>query len=228
MKGIAYGVGVGPGDPELMTLKAIRIIRENDVIAVPGKIPGESIAYGIAVQNIPEIAKKTLLPINMPMTRDKSVLDIEHKKGAALIEEYLEKGINVVYLTLGDPTVYCSFTYLQHILENDGYEVKLVSGITSFCAAAARLNVPLAERDEDLHILPSAPENVGSIDNLGTYVIMKSGRNMKAVKEVFESEAFEIFAAESCTTQGEKLYRGLKEIPDSAGYFSLVIAKNRG
>ena len=228
MKGIAYGVGVGPGDPELMTLKAVRLIRENDVIAVPGTAAKESIAYKIAVRNVPELAEKTLLPVNMPMTRDKAVLEIEHKNGAALIEEYLDKGLNVVYLTLGDPTVYCSFTYLQRILESDGYNVELVSGITSFCAAAARLNVPLAESDEEIHILPGIPEKSGFSGNSGTYVIMKSGRKMNAVKEALKNEASEIFAAENCTTDNEKLYRGSDEIPDSTGYFSLVIAKIRG
>ena len=69
MKGIAYGVGVGPGDPELMTLKAIRLIKENDVIAVAGKDARESVAYKIAVQAVPELAEKELVPVYMPMVR---------------------------------------------------------------------------------------------------------------------------------------------------------------
>ena len=69
VKGTAYGVGVGSGDPELMTLKSVRLIRENDVIAVPGKSAEESVAYKIAVQSVPEIAEKTLIAVNMPMTR---------------------------------------------------------------------------------------------------------------------------------------------------------------
>ena len=135
MKGKAYGVGVGPGDPELMTLKAVRLIRENEVIAVPGKNARESVAYKIALGAVPEIADKTLVPVYMPMVRDREKLAQEHQRGAKLLEEYLDQGKNVVYLTLGDSTVYCTFSYLQHILEDDGYEVELVSGITSFCAA---------------------------------------------------------------------------------------------
>ncbi|MBR6350617.1 MAG: precorrin-2 C(20)-methyltransferase, partial [Lachnospiraceae bacterium] len=91
MKGIAYGVGVGPGDPELMTLKAVRLIKENDVIAVPGKDPKESVAHRIAAGAVPEIVNKTLVPIDFPMVKDRELIDQEHRKGAEIIEEYLEQ-----------------------------------------------------------------------------------------------------------------------------------------
>ena len=152
MKGTIYGVGVGPGDPELMTLKAVRLIRENEIIAVPGKIAAESTAYKIAAAAVPEIADKTLVPVYMPMVKDREMIRKEHEKGAKMLETYLDQGKNVVYLTLGDSTIYCTFSYLQHFLEDDGYPVELVSGIPSFCAAAARLNLPLTEWDEPLHI----------------------------------------------------------------------------
>ena len=155
MKGIAYGVGVGPGDPEYMTLKAVRLIRENDVIALPGKEPKETVAYKIAAAVVPELADKVLIPVYMPMVKDRELIDREHQKAAKLVESYLDQGKNVVYLTLGDSTIYCTFSYIQHYLEADGYTVELVSGIPSFCAAAARLNLPLAEWNETLHIVPA-------------------------------------------------------------------------
>ena len=145
MKGIAYGVGVGPGDPEYMTLKAVRLIKENDVIAVAGKVAEDAVAYKIAAAVVPEIKDKELLPIYMPMIKDRELIDQEHRRAAKLVESYLDQGKNVVYITLGDSTVYCTFTYIQHYLEADGYTVKLVSGIPSFCAAAAALNTPLTE-----------------------------------------------------------------------------------
>ena len=79
MRGILYGVGVGPGDPELMTLKAVRLIKENDIIAVPGAEVRETVAYKIAVQAVPELADKELLPIYMPMTHDKAELELNHE-----------------------------------------------------------------------------------------------------------------------------------------------------
>lgn len=225
MKGTAYGVGVGSGDPELMTLKAVRLIRENDVIAVPGKLAEESLAYKIALQSVPELAEKRLIPINMPMTKDKNILESKHKKGAELIEEYLDSGKNVVYLTLGDPTVYCSFGYLQRILESDGYNVELVSGVTSFCSAAARLNIPLVEQEEELHVIPGSPDNIDLKNTSDTYVFMKSGRYMNDIKNSVNNTDCKIFAVENCGMDTEKLYKCADEIPDKTGYFSLVIVK---
>jgi len=227
MKGKAYGVGVGPGDPELMTLKAVRLIRENEVIAVPGKNARESVAYKIALGAVPEIADKTLVPVYMPMVRDREKLAQEHQRGAKLLEEYLDQGKNVVYLTLGDSTVYCTFSYLQHILEDDGYEVELVSGITSFCAAAARLNISLTEWNEPLHVIPASHKTDHPLDQHGTYVLMKSASRMKEVKELLIASGRQVGCVENCGMENEKVYHSAEEIPDDAGYFSLVIAREK-
>ena len=225
MRGIAYGVGVGPGDPELMTLKAVRLIRECDVIAVPGREPRDSVAYRIAAAAAPEIDGKELVAVEMPMTRDRAAMDAEHRKGAALLERYLDRGQNVVFLTLGDPTVYSTFSYLQHILEADGYTVEPVSGVPSFCAAAARLKTPLAEWDEPLHILPAAHRTESLPDLPGTCVLMKSGGQMDRVKDLLRRSGRDVQAVENCTMDTERTYRGVEEIPDNAGYFTLIVAK---
>ena len=225
MKGKAYGVGVGPGDPEYMTLKAIRVIRENEVIAVPGKVAQESVAYKIAVQAVPELAQKTLVPVWMPMVKDRARIDEEHRKGAKLLEEYLDQGKNVVYITLGDPTVYCTFTYLQHFLEADGYEVEFVSGVTSFCAAAARLNLPLAEWDEPLHVVPAVHKTDSALDWQGNAVLMKSASHMSEIKALLRGSGRKVNAVINCGMPDELVCRSVEEIPDDAGYFSLIIAK---
>ena len=225
MKGIAYGVGVGPGDPKLMTLRAIELIRENDVIAVPGKEPKESVAYKIAAAVVPEIADKELVPVYMPMIKDRALIDDEHKKGAALLKKYLDQGKNVVYITLGDPTIYCTFSYLQHYLEADGYPVELVPGISSITAAAARLNLPLTEWDEPLHVLPAVHKTDAAMNLPGTYVLMKSASHMKDVKETLRKGGKDVQAVIDCGMPTEQVYRSLEEIPDDAGYFALVIAK---
>ena len=227
MRGIAYGVGVGPGDPELMTLKAARLIRENEVIAVPGKVAEESAAYKIASGSVPEIAEKTLVPIYMPMIRDRAKLAEEHQRGAKLLEKYLDQGKNVVYLTLGDPTIYCTFSYLQHILEEDGYRVELVSGIPSFCAAAARLNISLTEWNEPLHVIPASHKKGEALDLAGTYVLMKSASHMKETKELLMASGRQVGCVENCGMANEKVYHSAEEIPDDAGYFSLVIAREK-
>ena len=225
MKGIAYGVGVGPGDPEYMTLKAVRLIRENDVIALPGKEPKETVAYKIAAAVVPELADKELIPVYMPMVKDRELIDREHQKAAKLVESYLDQGKNVVYLTLGDSTIYCTFSYIQHYLEADGYTVKLVSGIPSFCAAAAALGTSLVEWDEQLHVLPAVHKLDAELKEPGNYVLMKSASQMKTVKEMLRRSGRKVGMVENCSMDTEKVYRSVDEIPDDAGYFSLIIAK---
>lgn len=226
-KGIAYGVGVGPGDPEMMTLKSVRLIRENDVFAVPGKDPKESVAYKIASQVVPELAEKELVPIYMPMVMDRKVQAENHRKGADLIESYLEKGQNVVYLTLGDSTIYCTFSYLQKLIEEDGYETRLVSGIPSFCAAAARLGISVVEWNEEMHVIPAAHKLRAELEQPGNYVLMKSGSHMKDVKDLLRASGRDVKMVENCGMADEKVYYSVDEIPDEAGYFSLIIAKER-
>ena len=227
MKGIAYGVGVGPGDPEYMTLKACRLIRENEIIAVPGKVPQESVAYRIALGAVPELAEKTLVPVYMPMLKDREKIDAEHQKAAKLFESYLDQGKNVVFLTLGDSTIYCTFSYIQHYLEADGYPIELVSGITSFCAAAAALGVPLVEWDEQLHVLPAVHRLEAELEQPGNYVLMKSASKMSAVKDILRRSGRAVSMVENCCMPGEKRYHSVDEIPDDAGYFSLIIAKEK-
>ena len=141
------------------------------------------------------------------------------------MEGILDQGRNLVYITLGDPTIYCTFSYIQHYLEADGYRVELVSGIPSFCASAARLNLPLAEWDETLHVIPALHLVQGSLDEEGTYVLMKSASQMKQVKELIRGSGREAAAVLNCGMEGEQVCRSLDEIPDDAGYFSLIISK---
>ena len=159
-----------------MTLKAVRLIRENEVIALPGPIPEETVAYQIAVQAVPELADKTLVSVNMPMTHDREEINKNHEKAADLLEDYLKKGQNVVFLTLGDPTIYSTYLYVQKKISARGYETRLASGITSFCAAAARTNTSLVEWNEQLHILPAVHRLDSRLEQSGNYVLMKSGR----------------------------------------------------
>lgn len=227
MKGMLYGVGVGPGDPELMTLKAVRLIKENEVIAVPGTEAKDSLAYRIAVQAVPELAEKILLTFEMPMTHDPAVQDRAHTQAADGIEACLRQGKNVVYLTLGDPTIYSTYLYVQKKIEARGYETLLVSGIPSFCAAAARANMPLAERNEQIHIISAGHYAENPLDLPGSYVLMKSGRKLGKVRKQLIESGRDAVMVENCGLENEKIYRGAEEIPEESGYFSLIIAKEK-
>lgn len=228
MQGKLYGVGVGPGDPELLTLKALRLIKENEVIAVPGKDIRASVAYQIVKGAYEDLDKKILIPVAMPMTKDPQVLKANHDKAADQVEDYLREGKNVVFLTLGDTTVYSTYLYVHKRILERGYEAEIVSGITSFCAVAARLNMGLVEADQPLHVIPATykAQEMDEILKLpGTKVLMKTGKKMKQVKESIEKSGQKAVMIENCGMPSEKIYRSAEEIPEDSGYYSLIIVK---
>ena len=228
MQGKLYGVGVGPGDPELLTLKALRLIKENEVIAVPGKDIQASVAYQIVKGAYEELDEKTLIPVAMPMIKDPQVLKANHDKAADQVESYLKEGKNVVFLTLGDTTVYSTYLYVHKRILERGYEAEIVSGITSFCAVAARLNMGLVEADQPLHVIPATykAQEMDEILKLpGTKVLMKTGKKMKQVKESIEKSGQKAVMIENCGMPSEKIYRSAEEIPEDSGYYSLIIVK---
>lgn len=227
MAGKLYGIGIGPGDPELLTLKAVRLIRESDVIAVPGEKPEETVAYQIAVQAVPELKEKTLCPVPMPMTKDPQKLEESHAAAVAIVEAKLQEGKQVAFLTLGDPTVYSTYLYVHKGIKAKGYDTEIVSGITSFCATAARLNMGLVENSEMLHVIPASYQIEDALHLPGTKVLMKAGKKMARVKELVEGLDEKAVMVENCGMPGEKIYLSAEEIPEQSSYYSLIIIKEK-
>lgn len=225
MKGILYGIGVGPGDPELMTIKAVNRIRSCPVIAIPQLDRERCSAYRIAIQAVPEIEEKQLACIDMPMTKDTGILERSHRDGARRLAEFLERGMDVALLTLGDSSIYASSSYLLELVDALGYETEMISGIPSFCAAASRLNIPLVCNSEELHILPSSYQIGEGLKLPGVKVLMKAGRKTGEVKKLLRREGCQVMMVENCGMQGERVYRSLEEIPEDTGYFSLFIVR---
>lgn len=228
--GVLYGIGVGPGDSELLTLKGARLIRESDIVVLPKSGKKENVAYNIAKGAVPEILKKEILEVDMPMTRDKEKLQAAHKNAAEKICELLDKEKNIVFLTLGDPSIYSTYSYVHNIVTNNGYEAYIVPGVPSFCAAAAKIGEGLTEAKEALHIIPASYETLDDcMDLSGTKVLMKSGNKISDVKKKLESEKekYSIKMVEKCGMEGEKVYNSLDEIDEDASYFSLIIIKEK-
>ena len=230
MAGKLYGVGVGPGDPELLTLKALRLVKEAEVIALPGQIPEDTVAFKIVEGAYPELGKKELLAVPFPMSKDPEVLKSYHDAGAQKVKEVLDQGKNVVFLTLGDPTIYSTYLYVHKRILERGYQAEIVSGITSFCAVAARLNMGLAEMAEPLHVIP-ATYKAEEMDDLlklpGTKVLMKSGKRLKKVRDSILRSGQNAVMIENCGMPEEKIYASAKEIPEEAGYYTLLVVKDK-
>lgn len=225
MKGKAYCIGVGPGDPELMTLKAVRLIKESDIIAVPGRRPEDSVAYRIALKAVPELKDKKVIALPSPMKMDMGAVREAHRQSADTIKKHLDKGLDVVFMTIGDPTVYSTFMYIKDYLEADGYETIMINGVTSFCAAAARFNIPLARWDEAVHILP-AVHGIDDISDLdGNLILMKSASRFAEIRDSLKEKGFEAVMIENCGMDNEKVFDGLDDMPDETGYFSIIFAK---
>lgn len=227
MSGILYGIGVGPGDPELLTLKAVRLLRECDVVMAPGEDVRESIAYQIAVQAVPEIAKKELVGVPMPMTRDKQVLQRAHERAVDLVTDILEQGKTAAFLNLGDVTIYASFLYIHRGVLSRGLRSELVNGVPSFCAAAARLGTGLVEGAQELHVLSQPGQIAEGLRLSGTKVIMKMGKNMEQAKSWLMASDADVMMVERCGMTGERVFRSVDEIEEDAGYYSLVLVKER-
>ena len=229
-RGILYGVGVGPGDPELMTLKAVRIIEKSDVIVVPGKKPEDSVAYKIAAGVCEDLAHKRLAAVEMPMVKDENLLKAVHLAAARQIEALLDENLTVSFLTLGDVTIYATYMYIHTIVEADGYDTEIINGITSFTAAAARLNIDLVKKDEPLHVIPASyrKDSVAELLKLpGTKILMKSGKEMANIRDAVLAGAYNAIMVENCGMPGEKIYRDAAEIPDDASYYSVIIIKEK-
>ena len=216
MSGVLFAVGVGPGDPNLLTLKAVKILEKAEVIACPAKDNKPGLAYSIAVQACPDIASKETLSLCFPMNKEN--LEEAHKSAAEKIITELEAGKDVAFLTLGDPGFYSTFSYISETVKKCGYEIEVVSGIPSFCAAAARLGLSVAEGEESVMITAGEFKLID-----GTLIIMKAGSRLKELKEKIKYAEKTAYLIENCGMSDEKIYSGLDNIPDRSGYFSILI-----
>ncbi|WP_227766507.1 precorrin-2 C(20)-methyltransferase [Zhaonella formicivorans] len=235
MKGKFIGIGIGPGDPELLTLKALRLLQETEIICVPkaGK-EKKSIAQKIIEPHL--TGRQKIVELVMPMTKDKVELHTYWTNAAQKIMEYLRQGKNVACVTLGDASLYSTYSYLQKYITtlDPEIEVETVPGITSFAAAAARLNLSLAEGNERLGILP-AVEDVSDLDNIldkfSNLVLMKVSAQFQEIVEALErkSLAHQAVMISRCGQPGERIVR---DLPSQKGtkpdYLSLILVKQGG
>jgi len=228
MTGRLFGIGVGPGDPELLTLKAVRLIQHCAVIAYPAPADGaESMARRIAADHIP--AGKTEIVISTPMTPGNFPANDVYDKYAAEIAGHLDTGRDVAVLCEGDPFLFGSFMYLFGRLSAD-YPTEVVPGVSSLGACAACSGRPLVSRNQVLTIVPAPIDESRMREMIAgsdAVAIMKVGRHLQKVRRVLAELGCEDNATyiERATLDEEKVLPLTEMAADTAPYFSMILVR---
>jgi len=229
--GKLYGIGVGPGDFKLLTVKAVEIIQKADIIITPKTEKKDgSVAYNIAK---PYISEKTdILPLVFQMVTDMDIVKKQWVENRKIISEKLEEGKNIVFLTLGDPMLYSTYMYIFHALENSDYEVETIPGIPAFLGIASQIGLPITEWEENLLIIPAtaSPEKIDkALEACDNAVIMKVYKKFAFIQEELRKHNM-IKNAVMVSRAGlpdEIIERDLDLLPSDykPNYLSTIIAK---
>ena len=196
-----------------------------EVIAVPLMKSGIRTAFNIIEDYVND---KKIINCVTPMSKDFDKLHKNYEKISDMIEAELKNENDVAFITIGDPTVYSTYIQINSIISERGYETEIIPGITSFCGAAAKLNIPLCDRDEPLVILPASySEFKDGLDIKGTKVLMKANKDILKVRETLREKGLinKSYMVERCGMENEKIYRNLDEIDEKTSYFSIIIVK---
>ena len=232
--GILYGVGVGPGDPELLTLKAVRVLSEADrVYAARSSKNAHSVSNGIVRPHLREgVEVRTLA---FPMTRDEAVLREAWEDNARRVLEDLRAGLSVAFLTLGDPLTYSTFAYLWRTLRelDPDAPVEVVPGVTSYCAAAAASGTVLAESEQTLAVVSGAKggENLRrAAEFADTVVVLKAYKRFDDITATLDELGMlrSSVLVSNCGHEGERILGEVSTDEPAPQYFSLVLAKKGG
>ncbi|WP_150275245.1 precorrin-2 C(20)-methyltransferase [Paenibacillus tepidiphilus] len=229
--GTLYGIGVGPGDPELITLKACRLLKECPVIAYPAtQKGGKSYAQDIIDLHV-NAAEKTMLGLVFPMTRDPLQLANGWKWTVELCWDELRRGNDVAFVTEGDPHLYSTFIHLARLMQDMHPQVPIVSvpGISSFLGAAASLGLPLADSDQRVGIIPATEDRAALREALlhhDTVVFLKVAKVLDTVLDVLEELglAEKASVVTKATSGSERIWRDARELRGTKlEYLSLMV-----
>jgi precorrin-2/cobalt-factor-2 C20-methyltransferase len=216
-----YGVGVGPGDRDLITIKAVKILEKADIVIAPASTGDDSIAYEIAA---PYIMGKVMF-MEFPMIHSKEQLEMRWDENVDIIKAYINSGNNVAFITIGDPMVYSTFIYILKRMA--GFEVETIPGITSYNAAAAKVNIPIAEGKQSFVVVPSGDiqeiEKAFSLyDNI---ILMKVSQNYSEIIRIIKENKFKAVLIIRCGHDKEKIVYDLEGYNEKIDYLSIIIAK---
>ena len=233
------GIGVGPGDPDLLTVKAVNAIQNADIIMCPAsKEDRPSIAFSVVSSLIDKSKNQEIIKLIFPMTKDKDILEETWKRNAKIMAEKVLLGKNVVYLTVGDPYLYSTWIYMHKDLKENfpDMEISVIPGIVSLFTFASKVGVSIAEGAEKVAIIPSCYDlsSVKEIaKNSESMIFLKDGRYFDQVIDVLKESGFpddSIFAiGQDLGTENEIIRKmTLGEVNDSSlttKYFSILVVK---
>jgi precorrin-2/cobalt-factor-2 C20-methyltransferase len=233
------GIGVGPGDPDLLTVKAVKAIQNADIIMCPAsKEDRPSIALSVVLPLINKLKNQEIVKLIFPMTKDKDILEETWKKNAKIMAEKVLLGKNVVYLTVGDPYLYSTWIYMHKDITENYPEMKIsvIPGIVSMFTFASKVGISIAEGAEKVAIIPSCYDlsSVKEIaKNSETMIFLKDGRYFDQVIDVLKESGFpddSIFAiGQDLGTDHEIIKKlTLGEVNDNTlttKYFSILVVK---
>lgn len=232
MKGKLYGIGVGPGDPELLTLKAKRILDGAEIIAVPVKAAGEESTALEIIRPVIDIREKRCMEVVFQMHPQEEERRRCRREACEQLVGELSQGKTIAMITLGDVSVYSTYMYVNQYVAQAGYETEIIPGIPSFCSGAAAAQLPLMEGKESLAIIPSARDTKNlaiALDQFENLVIMKAGNSMEKLMDMFSERQIppESATVISCVGMpGE--YIGPIDTQREYSYFTtIIIKKNR-
>jgi len=231
--GRLYGVGVGPGDPELLTLRAHRVLSQVPVIFVPLKDEKSKSYARSIIDNLVKKSEGKIVGLVLPMLRDKKRLQDYWHQAADTIWQYLEKGKDSAFVNIGDPLLYGTFIHIWEMLKQSHpeIEVEVIPGISSINAAAARAIVPLASNDERIAIISGNHEAQvirDTLENFDTVVFLKVNTMFDKLLGILEELNLmgKSVYVRRCTTQDEEIIRDISQLKgEKVDYFSLLIVR---
>lgn len=232
MKGKLYGIGVGPGDSGLMTIKAKEILDKSEVIAYPVKKPGED---GVALEIIKEkvdVSGKEIVELLFSMNPDDEVRKKCRAENIGRLCGMMDEGKNISMITLGDVAVYSTYMYLDREIRSKGYETEIVPGIPSFCHGAALARIPLMIGEESVAVASLAKRNNGKVekvlDAVDNLVIMKAFASVPDIVGMLEARNIPLENATVMSNVGmEDEYIGPLDPEREYGYFTTVLIKKK-
>ncbi|MEK4760550.1 precorrin-2 C(20)-methyltransferase [Viridibacillus sp. FSL E2-0187] len=230
--GTLYGLGVGPGDPELITVKAFRVIQESPVIAYPRKRKGSKSYAQRIVDVYIRPGEKDMLGLVFPMTKDQAILDREWNKAVELVYEKLQEGKDVAFVTEGDPLLYSTFIHMMKLMQelHPEIEIKTVPGISSFNGSASRLGIALADGDDHVAIIPATDDYAvmkKALEDHDAVVFIKVAKVMDLMIQVLkELNLYDKASVVTKVTSDEEVIWTMDELEDAElEYLTLMVVR---